>query len=89
MRWDMARVSDVIVHACAEQAADRYANAAAMLDDLEASAQLSYDSLFDEVAEPVDDKVESDVMIELAFAFARAIPWILGFILVMYALSKI
>jgi hypothetical protein len=89
MRWDLARVSDVLVRACADAAADRYPNATAMLDDLEASAQLSYDSLFDEVAEPIEDEREPDVMIELAFAFARAIPWILGFIVVMYALSKI
>jgi serine/threonine protein kinase len=89
MRWDLARVSDVLVHACADAAAGRYPNATIMLDDLEASARLSYDSLFDEVAEPIPEERESDIMIELGFAFARAIPWILGFIVVMYALSKI
>jgi len=92
MRWDMPRVSDVIVQACAERAVDRYPNAAAMLEDLEATAKLPYLSLFEEVKDADKERSMSataEAMIELSFAIVRALPWILGFIAVMYFISRL
>ena len=92
MRWDMPRISDVIVQACAEQAADRYPNASAMLEDLEATAKLPYLSLFKEVKDADKERSMSaaaEAAIELGFAVVRALPWILGFIVLMYVISKL
>ncbi len=91
-RWDLSRVSDVIARACAEQAADRYPNASAMLEDLEASTKLSFESLLDELSSPREEPKPpsaANAAIQLGFAFVRAIPWILGFIAVMYLISRL
>ncbi|MGB2987758.1 MAG: protein kinase [Phycisphaerae bacterium] len=91
MRWDLQRVSDVIVHACADHASDRYPNAYVMLEDLEASAKLPFDSLFeglDSSEEPSRITV-SQAALQLGFAFIRSIPWILLFIAIMYAIARL
>lgn len=91
MRWDLQRISDVIVRACAHDAADRYADASAMIKDLEASTRLPYDSLFEEIgrAEQTAPSANTHPAIELGFAFVRTIPWILGFIAVMYLIAHL
>ncbi len=87
MRWDLQRINDVIVRACADSATDRYSNASAMLEDLEATARLPYDSLFEELAKPPEKRHRSAV--QLAVALINTIPWILGFVSVMYLISRL
>jgi len=91
MRWDLQRVNDVIVRACSSRAADRYPSASAMLEDLEASTHLPFDSLFEELASASDEPppTAAEVALELGYAFIRVIPWILGFIAVIYGLSRL
>ncbi len=89
-RWDPERVSEVLVRACADNAEDRYASAAAMLEELEATATLPFDSLFSELNKPGQNESRASVhaAIQLGFAFVRMLPWILGFIAVMYAIWR-
>jgi serine/threonine protein kinase len=89
-RWDPERVSEVLVRACADDAEDRYASAAAMLEELEATARLPFDSLFSELDRPGQNESRANVhaAIQLGFAFVRMMPWILGFIAVMYAIWR-
>lgn len=91
MRWDLQRISDVIVRACSNRAADRYPSAAAMLEDLEASTKLPFDSLFEALdSEPKEPSpTATEVALELGYAFIRVIPWILGFIVVIYAIAHL
>ena len=88
MQWDLERMNTVLMKACAPRAEDRYPNAAAMLEDLEASARLGFDSLFDEVRRRPHEK-EDDLGVRLAFAFARNIPWLLAFIAVLYLIARL
>jgi serine/threonine protein kinase len=90
MRWDLQRVSDVIVRACSSSAANRYPTASAMLEDLEASTRPRFDSLFAEVEAATKEPppTAAEVALELGYAFIRVIPWILGFIAVVYAITR-
>ena len=90
MRWDLQRVSDVIVRACSDEAADRYQSASAMLEDLEASTKLLFDSLFEELNAPPKDTppTAAEVALDLGYAFIRVIPWILAFLAVVYAIAR-
>jgi len=88
MRWDLAKVSDVIARSCAPEAAHRYTSAAEMLEDLEACAAFSFHSLFDEAdsrAEPAASQPSPST--QLLLAAIRAIPWVLGFAALMIILS--
>lgn len=51
-KWDLERVAEVLRRACASAAADRYASAAEMLDDLEACGDFPFGAIFDESADP-------------------------------------
>jgi serine/threonine protein kinase len=92
-KWDMAKISDLIVRACSPSADERYASASEMLSDLEGCAHSPFRSLFDEIGEesPVSAPQNPSVPTpaELAMAVIRAIPWILGFIAFLIILSKI
>ena len=89
--WDMDRVGAVIGKACAAKAVDRYADASLMLNDLERGSLLNFDSLFDEIeSKPAPTgKSTEQAAIQLGFAFARLVPWLLGFAAVMYLISRI
>ena len=88
MRWDLAKVSEVIVRACAPDAAHRYSSAAEMLEDLEACAAFSFHSLFEEADSHAEKATsESSVNAQLLLAALRAIPWVLGFAALMIILS--
>ncbi len=91
MRWDLQRISDVIVRACADSATDRYSDASAMLEDLEATARPPYDSLFEELAKPLEKRPRStaQLAVQLGFALINTIPWILGFVAVMHLISRL
>lgn len=115
MKWDMARLNELIVRACAPNADDRYPNAAAMLEDLDACADLQLEGILEEsrdpafafrpaaqrefVQEPVAaserpamssrEYAKRSEAAEIAKAFARTIPWILGFVAVMFAMSYV
>ena len=88
MRWGLAKVSEVIVRACAPDAAHRYASAAEMLEDLEACAAFSFHSLFDEADSHAEKSTsEPSANAQLLLAALRAIPWVLGFAALMIILS--
>jgi serine/threonine protein kinase len=91
MRWDLQRVSDVIVRACSNRAGDRYPSASAMLEDLEASTQLPFESLFEALDSSSQEqpRTGAQVALELGYAFIRVIPWILGFIAVVYTITRL
>ena len=89
--WDMDRVGAVIGKACAAKAVDRYADASLMLNDLERGSLLNFDSLFEEIeSKPAPTgKSTEQAAIQLGFAFARLVPWLLGFAAVMYLISRL
>lgn len=88
-RWNPDRIAGVIACACAAQAADRYQSAEAMLDDVEACAELSFGALLD--SSPIeamgDRSTTYHEAIQLGYAFLRTIPWIFGIILVLVVAS--
>jgi hypothetical protein len=95
VQWDLTRVSEVIEHACQPEAADRYPDARALLDELEACADSPFHGLFNDLdtggshAEPLVDpswdpkrevtKPKPGADRELLLATLRAVPWIVGF----------
>ncbi len=88
-KWSLERTAKLLKRACADNAADRYPTATAMLDDLEACAELSTGSLFDELLEdPSPPAGSMPLLIDLGFAFADRLPWILGAIVVLYLIYK-
>jgi len=88
-KWNMERTAAMIKHACADNAVDRYPNAAAMLEDFEACAELNTGSLFDELMEnPEPPASTAPLWIDLGFAFVDRLPWILGAIVVLYLIYK-
>jgi serine/threonine protein kinase len=90
-KWDPDRVREVIARARAEQAADRYPTASAMLEDLEACRYLTEGSLFDELDELFSPPppTKPNVAVQLAFALIDRLPWIAGLIVLLYVLSKL
>jgi len=86
-KWNRERCQEMILRACSDNAADRYPNAAAMLDDLEACAELSGGSLFDELIEE-PPPASMPMLIDLGFAFVERIPWIVGGLIVLYLIYK-
>ena len=90
-KWDMTKISDLIVRACSESAVDRYASASDMLTDLEACADSPFRSLFNDIDESdplfTASAPSSPTGTELIMAAIRAIPWILGFIALLIVLS--
>ena len=88
-KWNLERTAELIKRACADNAADRYPTASAMLDDFEACAELSTGSLFDELMEdPSPPAGSAPVLIDLGFAFVDRLPWILGAVVVLYLIYK-
>ena len=89
MKWSLERTAKLLKRACADNAADRYPTATAMLDDLEACAELSTGSLFDELLEdPSPPAGSAPLLIDLGYAFVDRLPWILGAIVVLYLIYK-
>lgn len=92
MGWDMERVGRVVTRACAQTSKDRYPTAAAMLEDLEACRNLSGASLFDELEpllRPPPPAPNPKWAVRLGFEAVHRIPWIVGAIVVMYAIAKL
>ncbi|MEK7731561.1 MAG: protein kinase [Planctomycetota bacterium] len=89
--WEMARVGQVIARACAPSAEERYASAAAMLEDLEASRQLTGGSLLEEIELAVVPAPRSQwtIAAQIALAFIHRLPWLVGMVVVLYALSRL
>jgi serine/threonine protein kinase len=88
--WDMDGVARCIARACADRAADRYAGADRMLEDLESCRLLSLESLL-----PRDgDRARSagtrrpDRLTMIATAAIGALPWILGLVLAIIIVMK-
>jgi len=62
-----------------------------MLADAEACAEARDKSLFDEISEPEpppSNKLPAHVLVELGFAFADRLPWIIGGAIVLYLIYK-
>lgn len=91
LNWDMERVGRVVARAASAAAKDRYPNATAMLDDLEACRNLTGGSLLDEL-EPLlrpAPSTGSRVLLRLGLAFIHRIPWVAGLIVAIYAISRV
>lgn len=88
--WNMERVGRVVERACSAAAKDRYATAAAMLEDLDACRNLTASSLLDELepllrtSSPPATRIAQRIVLELI----HRIPWIAAFIVVIYAVAK-
>ena len=89
--WEMARVGQVIARACAASAEERYASASAMLEDLEASRQLTGGSLLEEIelAAVPAPRSQWTIAAQIALAFIHRLPWLVGMVVVLYALSRL
>jgi len=90
-KWNRKRVAALIRRACEAEAKDRYPDAAMMLADAEACAEARDKSLFDEISEPEpppSNKLPAHVLVELGFAFADRLPWIIGGAIVLYLIYK-
>lgn len=91
--WDLDRVERVIGIACADEAADRYANAEHMLEELEACRDLTLASLFSDVkpAEPMvrrEPQVD-DTTARVLVAVVNVLPWMLGLMLAIVVAKKL
>lgn len=87
----MDRIGAAIGRAGAAKAEDRYADASMMLDDLERGSLLNVDSLFGGIEskpKPTGKSTER-AAIQLGFAFARLVPWLLGFAAVTHLISRL
>ncbi|MCC7291158.1 MAG: protein kinase [Phycisphaerales bacterium] len=91
LKWDLAKVSEVIARACSPGAADRYPSASEMLDDLEACADFPFPALFDEGSDPADAGPSPRPALsgQLLLAAIRAIPWLVGLIAFVLALDRL
>jgi len=90
-KWNRNRVAALIRRACAADARDRYPDAAMMLADAEASAQAGDVSLFDQITDeepPPSNKIPAHVLVELGFAFADRLPWIIGGAVALFLIYK-
>lgn len=81
VKWDMERVNQVIVRACAPTAARRFPSASEMLDELEACADYPFRSLFDDLdsVDMAPAPTAASVQAQIAIAALRAVPWVVGF----------
>ncbi|MCH8148598.1 MAG: hypothetical protein IH987_11480 [Planctomycetes bacterium] len=89
--WDLDRIGAVVRQACSEKAVDRYCDASMMLNDLERGSLVAFDTLFESL-EPKPEKTgksSEQAAIQLGFAFARLVPWLLGFAAVMFLISRL
>jgi serine/threonine protein kinase len=88
--WDMNRVGEVVRRACAASSADRYASASAMLEDLEACRHLA-GSLLDELGlrPPPAPRSAARIAQQLGLALIHRIPWIVAFLVAIYAIAKL
>ncbi|MCO6435641.1 MAG: zf-HC2 domain-containing protein [Phycisphaerae bacterium] len=78
--WNLDEVMRIVKRACADSASQRYGDASAMLDDLEACGQVPFETMFREwermeATAPRSTRLEA---IELGRATLRALPWIFG-----------
>ncbi|RJP33832.1 MAG: hypothetical protein C4547_11665 [Phycisphaerales bacterium] len=92
-KWDMAKINELIVRACAPAADDRYQSAVEMLDDLEACAVFPFGALFDEMdpsnTETVSVRRGAPSSRQIVLALIRAIPWVLAFIALLLVLNRL
>ncbi len=90
-KWDMTKINELIVRACAASAKDRYESAVEMLDDLEACAVFPFGALFDEMEPSNTEATVTRHGIsnrQIVLALIRAIPWILGFVALLMVLKR-
>ncbi len=87
--WDHARVSRLVLRACAEHASDRYESASRMLEELEQCVELTHESVFDGLASTPEVPQSSTAReaMQLGYAFLRTIPWIFGILALLLAMS--
>jgi len=90
-KWDMPRVEELIIRACAPDAEQRYQSASELLEDLESCAELPFGSILDEIdagdAQPARPLDQSPIDKQIIIALIRTIPWIAGFITLLVLLS--
>jgi len=90
-KWNMRRVEEVIVRACADEAKNRYASAGSMLEELEAAAEPVFSSLFDElvnVSSAAPPRTSPHPALQVLLALIHKIPWIAGLIALLYAIGR-
>ena len=89
-QWDPEKLNQVLAKACATESKDRYRNAAQMLDAVEACRVLAYDSLFAELEPqtPSHETVPASPGTPIVIAAIHAIPWVLGFLLLLVLIQK-
>ncbi len=94
MKWNMQKVSDLIVRACKPDASDRYQSANEMLEDLEACGDQALRTFFEdmdqaETCAPAYVPVGKPFGERVLFSVLDNLPHILGFILVLYLIYRL
>jgi hypothetical protein len=83
--WDTRQVEAVIRRACGEKAGARFATADRMREELEGCREWSYDALFNygEKRPAKREGLAVHSLVPLGVAALNALPWVLGFVLVL------
>jgi hypothetical protein len=91
LKWVAQKIDELIVHACAPRAANRYRSAGEMLDDLEACAEYSFHTLFDDPdssdTHAATMSMASPTGAHVLIALLKCVPWVLGFAALLIVIS--
>ena len=90
-KWDLDKISAVLATAAAPSANDRFPNADRMIEELEASRELTYESLFAELDSIVDDerKAPANPYAPIIIAAINALPWVFVILLLIVFVQKL
>lgn len=91
-KWDLSKVNEVLIRACAPTAAERYRNGAEMLDHLEACADFPFRSLFDDLADTSSIGRSAPIprfspRQQMILALARTAVWVAGLVAIILLLK--
>jgi serine/threonine protein kinase len=89
-QWDIRRVGDVLLAACAPDAEQRYGHAQRLLEELESARELPADALFADLqaAEAAGAEHRRSSLTPIIVATINALPWILGLLLVFLLVRR-
>lgn len=87
--WDTHQIGEVIRRACSPRAAERFATADRLREELENCRGWSYEALFDGKAAPRGQRAgRGDPLVALGVAALNALPWVLGFVLALVVVMR-